>query len=310
MNDKTKGYLLGAVAAATYGMNPLFALPLYGEGLNADTVLLFRYLLALPILWAMLRRRGRDLRLHRSQILPLAGLGLLLSFSSLALFLSFNFMDAGIASTLLFVYPILVALIMAFGFGERITPPTAAAIALALPGIGLLYRGEGGATLDATGVALVMGSSLAYALYLVAVNRPRLRGIPTLRLTFYVLLFGLSLFVVRLAAGGGFTPPQRPFHWLCLLALALLPTVVSFVCTTRAIHYIGSTPTAILGALEPLTALFFGVTLFGESFTWRTAGGVALILTAVTLIVAGGSLGPRIVRLRRLFPRLRHPKRR
>ena len=33
---KTKGFICGMVAAMTYGMNPLFALPLYKEGLNAD----------------------------------------------------------------------------------------------------------------------------------------------------------------------------------------------------------------------------------------------------------------------------------
>ena len=161
MQDKTKGYLYGAVAAATYGMNPLFALPLYADGMNADSVLFFRYLLAVPILWFMVRSRGRDFRLKRQEIPPLVALGLLMAFSSLALFLSFNYMAAGIAATLLFVYPIMVALIMAIWFHERLSLLTAACIALALTGIALLYQGDGETTLSPAGVGLVMASALS-----------------------------------------------------------------------------------------------------------------------------------------------------
>ena len=125
MNAKTKGYILGAVAAATYGMNPLFALPLYENGMDTDSVLLFRYLFALPLLGVMLKARGRDFRLQRREILPLIVLGLLVAVSSLTLFQSYHYMDAGIASTLLFVYPILVALIMAVAFKEKVTLQTA-----------------------------------------------------------------------------------------------------------------------------------------------------------------------------------------
>lgn len=308
MNEKTKGVLYGAVAAATYGMNPLFALPLYEEGMSPDSVLFFRYLLALPLLGCMIRARGRSFRLNRREIVPLAALGGVMAFSSLGLFLSFTYMAAGIASTLLFVYPILVALIMALFFHERITLLTSGCIALALTGIGLLYRSGDGATLDPAGVALVLLSSLAYALYLVAVNLPRLKEIPTVKLTFYVLLFGWVLFVARIGFGGGLQLPANPVRWLNLGALALLPTVVSLVATTRAIQYIGSTPTAILGALEPLTAVFFGVAVFGERLTLRTTAGMALILAAVTIIVAGGRIVPFLVRFRKLFPRL--PRRR
>ena len=120
MNSKVKGYILGILAAATYGMNPLFALPLYGEGLDANSVLLLRYLAALPILWLMIVVRGRSLRLKRNEIMPLIALGLLMGLSSYGLFASYTYMDAGIASTLLFVYPLMVALMMAAIYHERL----------------------------------------------------------------------------------------------------------------------------------------------------------------------------------------------
>lgn len=310
MNAKAKGYLLGAVAAATYGMNPLFALPLYKVGMDPDSVLFFRYLFAIPILGLMIKARGRSFRLQRKEVLPLIVMGLLVALSSLALFQSYNYMEAGIASTLLFVYPIMVALIMASVYREKLTLQTIFCILLALTGIALLYKGGDGSTLSLTGVALVMVSSLSYAIYIVGVNQSVLKDIATLRLTFYVLLFGLSLFLVRVDFGASLYIVDKWYLWGNLIALAVFPTAISFLCTTRAVQFIGSTPTAILGALEPVTAVFFGVTVFGESLTFRLICGILMIICAVTLIIAGGQITVYLVRFRKLFPKLPLRKRR
>ena len=304
MNVKAKGYVLGVIAAATYGMNPLFALPLYEAGMNPESVLFFRYLFAIPVLGAMIKLRGRDFKLKRKEVFPLIIMGLLMALSSLTLFQSYNYMAAGIASTLLFVYPIMVALIMAFLFKEKLTLQTILCIILALGGIALLYKGEDGSTLSLLGVLLVIVSALSYAIYIVAANRPSLREIATLKLTFYVLVFGFSLFLVRVDFGANLHVVDTWYLWGNLLALAVFPTAISFLCTTQAIQYIGSTPTAILGALEPLTAVFFGVTVFGESLTVRVGCGIMMIVFAVTIIVAGSNVTTYLVRFRKLFPKL------
>lgn len=304
MNVKAKGYILGAIAAATYGMNPLFALPLYKTGMDPDSVLFFRYLFAIPLLGIMIKARGRNFKLKRKQIIPLIIMGLLISISSLALFQSYNYMEAGIASTLLFVYPIMVALIMSFFFKEKLTIQTVLCILLALAGIGLLYKGGDGATLSLVGIGLVMASSLSYAIYIVGVSQSVLKDVATLKLTFYVLLFGLTLFLVRVDFGVHLFIVDKWYLWGNLLALAVFPTAISFLCTTRAVQYIGSTPTAILGALEPVTAVFFGVTIFGESLTPRLIGGILMIILAVTLIIVGSNITIYLVRFRKLFPKL------
>jgi drug/metabolite transporter (DMT)-like permease len=76
--------------------------------------------------------------------------------------------------------------------------------------------------------------------------------------------------------------------WLNIAGIAILPTVLSFICTTAAVLLIGSTPTAILGALEPLTAVILGVAVLGEPMTLRMALGMSLIIAAVCLIVGKG----------------------
>lgn len=308
MSKTTTGYILAAIAAASYGTNPLFALPLYSAGMNPDSVLFFRYLMALPLLAAMLIARGRGFGLRTNQVVPLMGMGVVMAVSSLTLFESYNYMAAGIASTLLFVYPIMVAVIMAIGFGERLQAQTIGCIVMALAGIALLYRGSDGATLSLTGTVMVVVSALSYAIYIVGANRPRLSAIPTLKVTFYVLLFGVFVFGTRFVAGQPLTTPTigQWYLWANVIALAVFPTAISFLCTTAAIQRIGSTPTAILGALEPATAIFFGITVFGETLTLRDSIGLALIITAVTLVVAGSKTAPYLMRLRRMFPRLLH----
>ena len=295
---------MGSIAAASYGMNPLFALPLYKAGMNPDSVLFFRYLFAIPLLGIMIKARGRTFKIQRKETFPLIIMGLLVALSSLTLFLSYNYMAAGIASTLLFVYPIMVALIMAMVFKEKLTLQTIVCMLLALGGIGLLYESEDGSTLSLIGTLLVFASSLSYAIYIVGINQTSLKNVATLKVTFYVLLFGLSLFVARLLYSGVLNTPDQWYLWGNLLALAVFPTAISFLCTTGAIQYIGSTPTAILGALEPVTAIFFGSTVFGEGLTVRESVGLVMIIVAVTLVIAGGNITSHLVRCRKLFPRL------
>ncbi|MBD5229918.1 MAG: EamA family transporter [Bacteroidales bacterium] len=300
-----KGYLLAAIAEITYGMNPLFAVPLYeDDGMNPDSVVLFRYLLALPIIAVMVLMRGRRLTLPRYAVIPSVGLGLLMAASSLTLFLSYLYMNVGIASTLLFVYPIIVALIMVIFFKERISMRLIGCIVVSLCGIALLYKGSDGDTLDPTGTLFVALSALTYAIYLVGMNHKRIQNVPTLQLTFYMLLFGSLLFVVRLLSGVELTLPKVWYHWGNLIGLAVFPTAISFICTTRAIQIIGPMPTAILGALEPASAIFFGVTILGQSITPRDFLGLMLIVAAVTVVIAGSHITGTLIRVRKMFPRL------
>lgn len=287
MNTKLKGYLWGAIGGATYGMNPLFTLPMYQEGISPDSVLFFRYLFAIPILALMMKVNQVDFRIKCQEIPPLVLMGIMFALCSLTLFQSYHYMDAGIASTILFLYPIIVALIMTFIFKEKLSFITIICLLMATAGIALLYKGEGGSTLSLTGTLLVIISALTYAIYIVGVNRSRLKNMNTIKVTFYVLLFGWSLFAIRsLFEGGIQTPPADKWYlWGNLLALGLLPTAISLLTTTIAIQLIGSTPTAILGALEPATAIFFGITVFNETLTIRETCGLVLIIIAVCMVV-------------------------
>lgn len=292
MQSKLKGYLCGIGAAVCYGTNPLGALYLYEDGINANSVLFYRFALAVVMLGMLMAARRKSLKVSRRELSLLCALGVVFSTSSITLYFSFCFMDAGIASTLLFVYPVMVAVIMALLFKERLPAVSVFAIMLALSGIAMLYHGDGGATLSTRGVMLVMFSSLSYAVYIVVVNKSPLR-MSSMKLTFYVLFFGmLTVLTNSFITGLHIQMLTTPRMWSCAFMLALLPTVFSLVLMTISVHETGSTPTAVMGALEPLTAVVIGVAVFGEQLTPRLAAGILLILTAVIMIIAGKSLFP------------------
>jgi drug/metabolite transporter (DMT)-like permease len=272
-------------------------LPLYEEGVNTASVLFYRFSMAVLMLAVMLIVEHKSFSVKKGELKTLASLGALFAVSSITYYQSFRFMDAGIASTILFVYPVMVAVIMAAFFKESVTLSTVSAIILALLGIGLLYKGGEGATLSTMGIILVMLSSLSYAVYIVIVNQSSIR-MSSLKLTFYVLLICMMCLLAY-----SFTSPDlhlmlppSPRAWFFACWLGLVPTVLSLVLMTVAVHEVGATPTAIMGALEPLTAVAIGVLLFGESLTPRLVIGIVLILLAVMVIVLGKNFHLRTIK--------------
>lgn len=108
------GYVAGIVAGVTYGLNPLFAKPLLEMGVSVDTMLSIRYLLAVAILGAWLLFKKESFKVNKAQFLRLCILGVLFGLSSMLLFVSYKYIPAGLATTIVFLYPVLIALIMVF----------------------------------------------------------------------------------------------------------------------------------------------------------------------------------------------------
>lgn len=281
------GTINGVIAAASYGTNPLFALPLYSRGMGVNSVLFFRYSIAVILygVWLVCFKRI-SLNLAKNEIIPVFLLGLMFSLSSLTLFEDFNYIEAGIACTILFIYPVLVAVMMAIFYKEKLTGIIAAAIGLTSCGILLLYNGKPGTSLNLHGIALVIASAFLYAFYIICVKKNKvIKSIRAPKLSFYVMLFGLIVYIYNLNFCTLLQIPQSPFMWLCVICLSIFPTIISLETITIAIKLIGSTTTAILGALEPLTAIFFGILFFNEHLTLRITLGIILILSGVLLII-------------------------
>lgn len=289
MTDSTKGYILGAIAAVSYGTNPLFAVPLYEAGLDVPSVLFYRYSFATLILGAIMWLRGESFHLSPRDLPLMVALGILFALSSVLLFEAYNYMDVGLASTLLFVEPVFIALILWIFYKDRISLWTIISIAICLAGIAFLCNPGPGANVTALGVTLVILSALSYGVYMVLINKsPRISRLSGSTLTFYSLFFGLV--TVLAFSTGAFTQvravPSGWLPWACIAGISIVPTIVSLITVAISIRYIGSVAVSILGALEPITGVLFGVLLFGEILTLKAVIGIVLIICAViTLIV-------------------------
>ena len=278
------GYLYGILAAAFYGLNPLFALPLYHDGLDTWSVLLFRYLMSLPLLAVIMVFQKCDFSINLREAKELCILGFLMSASSIFLYLAYNHMDAGIASTVLFVYPILTAILMTVVFKERNNMIVWLCLLAATIGIAILSKSDGVVYVTLLGVLLSILSAVVYAFYLTFINKGSLGGMPSVKITFYVMTFGTLLIVMGVLYNGYVICPEGT-GWLCSFGSALFPTSLSLIFTALAIQRIGSTQTAILGAFEPVTAVAIGVLIFGERLSGNSIVGIVMILLAVTTVV-------------------------
>ena len=282
------GYPAGIITGITYGLNPLFAVPLMNNGASIESILFFRYTFAVVLLAAFLILTRQSFRITARQAGVLLALGLLYTSSSIFLFEAYNYIASGLATTLIFLYPVLVAIIMVF---LRVVPswPVWLSIAATFGGVIIMTQGSGGDSLNPIGVALSLGSALVYALFIVIINRSKaIAQISNTLLTFYSLTVGAIVFLGKISLSeapisAGITTGD---DWLNLAGLALLPTIVSTATLAIATRNIGATKASVLGVFEPITAILIGTLMFGEPLTTNILLGIGIAIVAVTFMIS------------------------
>lgn len=294
-NEKSaKGFICGAVSSAAFGLIPLFSLPLMQAGLSFESILFYRLAVSALFIGCYMLVRRLDFSISIKEFAALFFLSTLYSATALFLFSGYMYISSGVATTIHYLYPVLVTSFMVIFFKEQSSVWIAVAITLAIAGVGLLGWGDGGAEVNLKGMAIVLVSVATYALYIVGVNKSIVKDLNGLKVTFYVLLLGSVFFLINAVLKGGVQPVSGGQSIANVIFLALIPTILSNVTLVYSIKFIGSTMTSVLGAMEPLTAVLVGVMVFGESFTLNVALGVLLILVAVTLVVLSKDLQKRI----------------
>lgn len=283
-----KGILYGVATSVTFGLIPLFTLPLMGKGMVYDSILFYRFLFASIALGLVMLIKKESFRIDMKDLPVFILLAVFYTFSSLFLLCGYGYMGAGVATTLHFTYPVFVTLLMLCLFREKASWLTWVAIALAVCGVAMLSLPSTGMSADVKGIVIVLLSAVAYGSYIVGVNKSRVHSMNSRKLAFYVFIFTTLIFGGKTLVSGDFQlPPDLPSVGNMIL-LAVLPTVVSNITLVLAVQNIGGTLTSVLGALEPLTAVCIGALVFGEDFTLREGFGILLVLTAVTVIILTG----------------------
>ena len=281
------GYPAGIITGITYGLNPLFGIPLMNNGASTESILFFRYGFAVLILGAMLLLGKQKFKVSWKQAGILLILGLLYTASSIFLFEAYKYIPSGLATTLIFLYPVIVALIMVF---LRVIPSWQVwlAIAVTFLGVFIMTRGDGAQEINPTGVWLSLGSALVYAFFIVIINRSKTIGnISNSLLTFYTLSVGSVVFFSKIMASDAniTTGIASTRDWLYLVGLAILPTIVSTATLAISTRNIGATKASVLGVFEPITAILVGTIAFGEALTSNILTGILLAMGAVTFMI-------------------------
>lgn len=282
------GYPAGIITGITYGLNPLFAVPLMKNGVAVESILFFRYLFAVLMLGIYMVLCRHSFRISGKQAAVLLVLGLLYTSSSIFLFKAYEYIASGLATTLVFLYPVLVAIIMVF---LKVVPswPVWLAIAATFGGVMIMTHSDSTQTINPIGVMLSIGSALVYALFIVIINRSKvISDISNTLLTFYALTVGAIVFFTKIISSdisitAGINGGS---DWLRLVGLALLPTIVSTATLAVATRNIGATKASVLGVFEPVTAIIVGTCMFNEPLTTNIIVGILIAMVAVTFMIA------------------------
>lgn len=285
--NSLKGLIYGIVTSVTFGLIPLFTLPLMQHGMTLDSILCYRFLFATIALGIMMKIHGESFAIKLNDIPLLILLSAYYMVSAQFLFWGYDYMGAGVATTIHFTYPVFVTLLMLILFREKASWVTWLAIILAVYGVAKLSIIGKEQGFSFSGVGIVLLSALGYASYITTVNKSHLRTMPNRKLAFYVFVFTTLLFFGKVAYTRDLQPIPNVWSGVNLVLLAVLPTVISNITLLLAVHHIGGTLTSVLGALEPVTAVCIGAFVFGEAFTWQQGLGIVMILVAVTLIILG-----------------------
>ena len=281
------GYPAGIITGITYGLNPLFAKPLMNAGASTEAILLFRYGIAVILLGAYLLLKKENFRITLKQAGVLLSLGLLYTASSTFLFEAYKYIASGLATTLVFLFPAMVAIIMVF---LKVVPswPVWLSIAATFAGVMIMTGGAGTETVNPVGVWFSIASAFVYALFIVIINRSKvISSIPNSLLTFYALLTGTFFFIGRCLFSGAdlMAGIDGGMAWCNLIGLAVLPPIVSTASLAVATRNIGATKASVLGVFEPITAILVGTMVFGEALTPNIIAGILISIVAVTFMI-------------------------
>lgn len=282
------GYPCGIITGVAYGLNPLFAKPLINAGASIESILFFRYTIAVLLLGGYLLIRKESFKISLRQSAVLLALGLLFTASSTFLFESYKYIASGLATTLVFLFPVLVAIIMVF---LKVVPswPVWLSIAVTFAGVVIMTGGTGEEYANPVGVWLAIASAFVYALFIVIINRSkRISTISNSLLTFYALSVGAAVFFTKSLCSGNelMNGIEDANAWFNLVGLAIFPTIVSTATLAVATRNIGATKASVLGVFEPVTAILVGTLVFGEALTSNIVIGIVISVIAVTFMIA------------------------
>lgn len=288
-----KGIIFALISSGTFGLVPLFSLPLIVPGLRPEgvaaigipTILFYRFLFSSATMGAVCVYKKTSLKISIKDLAVVFFLALLYAATAKFIVDSYEYIASGLATTVHFLYPIFVSIVMIIFYKEKKSAVLLIASLLSLLGVGMMcWHGEPSPALF-KGLILAAITIFTYGLYIVGLNKSRISDMNFDSLTFYVLLMGCLIFLFYCLVTTGIEPITLGKDWMNLILLGFFATFISDLCLVLAVKHAGSTITSILGSMEPVVAVLVGTLFFAEHFDFISGIGLMFVLLSVTLVI-------------------------
>ena len=278
-----KGYIYTALSAIIFGLMPLLTKIIIARGATSLTIPFFRVFYVTIVLFFVLKIKKIDLHLEKRDLLSailtsIFGSGLTI----IILNESYNHVDTGIATSLHFLYPLFVAILCCFFYGEKIKKKQILSLSFALVGI-ICFMSKGNGSLF--GYFLAIASGLTYAFYLVKMDKSGLVKMNALKLSFYLALFTtIEIFTMNLFMQD-VVFKMDVLSYTLLLVLALSSSFLATVLLQKGVLLLGSTRASFICLLEPVTSMIVGILWLNEALTFNKGlGGLAIIISLIIFL--------------------------
>lgn len=278
-----KGYIYTALSAIIFGLMPLLTKIIIARGATSLTIPFFRVFYVTIVLFFVLKIKKIDLHLEKRDLLSVMltsifGSGLTI----IILTESYNYVDTGIATSLHFLYPLFVAILCCFFYGEKIKKKQILSLSFALVGI-ICFMSKGNGSLF--GYFLAIASGLTYAFYLVKMDKSGLVKMNALKLSFYLALFTtIEIFTMNLFMQD-VVFKMDVLSYTLLLVLALSSSFLATVLLQKGVLLLGSTRASFICLLEPVTSMIVGTLWLNEALTLNKGlGGLAIIISLIIFL--------------------------
>lgn len=278
-----KGYIYTALSAIIFGLMPLLTKIIIARGATSLTIAFFRVFYVTVVLFFVLKIKKIDLRLEKRDFLSailtsIFGSGLTI----IILNESYNYVDTGIATSLHFLYPLFVAILCCFFYGEKIKKKQIISLSFALVGI-ICFMSKGNGSLF--GYFLAIASGLTYAFYLVKMDKTGLVKMNALKLSFYLALFTtIEIFTMNLFMQDVVFKMDAIAYGL-LLVLALSSSFLATALLQKGVLLLGSTRASFICLLEPVTSMIMGILWLNEALIFNKGlGGLAIIISLIIFL--------------------------
>lgn len=285
--NKRLGFIAVIVSAIIFGCMPLIAKIIYSNGGNAISLIFYRFFLSLPILyWLTKKNKNVDIKITKLEFRNIVLVSIFgYSATALLLFISYNYISTGMATTLHFVYPIFVVLGSILFYKDKPSLLKIICVILCSAGVILFSNNTGSGSL--LGIAAAFISGITYSFYILFIDKSGLKEMYSFKLTFYLCLISSVFVFIYSLITGTFTMDITILGWALTMLLSLLVSVGAVSLFQYGIKTVGSHNTAIFSTFEPITSVIIGIMVFYEVFSLRTFIGSAFILSAVIITALG-----------------------